>query len=201
MTKIQTNKTLIVFSLVLVLLVMAGCGNMAEQPKLTTYSDSPTFGRAARDIQPEAVAVGYYDGLDEHLYAGTVDGEYVETFPFEVTDEMLDLGRRRYEGFCTPCHGYDGNGEGVVALEGYPQPASHNTAALREAPVGYLFDVIENGVQDPETGEQIMFSYGSRLEPVERWAVIAYMRALQYSQYAPVDELPDELRAEFDLQD
>jgi mono/diheme cytochrome c family protein len=195
------SKVLAVLSLVSILLVVAGCGNMAEQPKLTTYSDSPTFGRAARDILPEAVAVDHYDGADEHLYTGQVDGEYVDTFPFEVTDEVLELGQSRYDSFCTPCHGYDGSGEGVVALEGYPQPASHHTEYLRNVPHGYIFDVIENGIQDEETGEQLMYAYGSRVEPVERWAIIAYMRAMQYSRYAPVSELPDELRAEFSLEE
>lgn len=170
-------------------LVLAGCGNMQEQPRLETYDPSPNFGTAAREILPEAVPVGFQND-NTHLAYGEIDGELAETFPFEITAEVIAEGQRQYEGFCTPCHGFDGGGEGVIALKGYPQPASYHTDYLREQPVGHIYQVIANG-----KGQ--MYSYGSRLSVEERWAVVAYVRALQYSQYAPLTDLPEELRAEF----
>jgi len=131
--------------IVLALIVAAGCSNMEEQPKLDEpYQSSQTFGRAARNILPEAVPVGF-ERADEHLYSGTVEGELADTLPFELTADVLAQGQKRYNEFCAACHGLDGSGEGIIALEGFPQPASYHTDDLRSAPVGYIFRVITEG--------------------------------------------------------
>lgn len=179
--------------LVLALLIASGCGNMREQPKYhDPYDESLLGGSAARELSEGAVPVGF-DGSDEYLYTGFVDGSLGDGFPITIDEETLALGQRLYNGFCSPCHGYDADGSGVVTQEGYPipAPASHHQDRLREAPDGYYFDVITNGIG-------LMYSYGGRLEVEERWAVIAYVRALQYSQYAPYDELPLNLQDELD---
>lgn len=177
--------------LVVLGLVMVGCGNLREQPKLDEpYQESPVFGRAAREILPEAVPVGF-ERADTHLYEGMVEGEFVETFPFEITEEVLAVGERGFNDYCAICHGYAGYGNGVVGEEGYPRPASYHTDDLLNAPVGRLYQAITYGVGN-------MFSYAARLPDVEeRWAIVAYIRALQYSQNVPLDELPDDLQAQF----
>lgn len=177
--------------LMVVMLLVAACGNMREQPKFSKpYDSSPTFGTAARLLEPEAVPIGYLND-NEHFAYGIVDGEYATTFPFEITEEVLEEGRRWYEGFCSACHGFSGYGDGVTSAEGYPQPgpASYHIDRLREAPNGYYFEVISEG-------KGLMYSYGARIPVEERWAIIAYIRAMQFSQNAPVDALSDELRAE-----
>jgi len=179
--------------LLAVVVIVAGCGNLREQPKLhSPYDESPTFGSAARDILPEAVPVGFLNE-DTHLYEGTINGEPAETFPFEITLDVLEEGRRQYEGFCSPCHGYSGYGDGIIAQEGYaqPAPASYHIDRLRDAPNGYFFNVITNG-----TETQQMFGYSTRVSPENRWAIIAYIRALQYSQNVAFDDLPAEAQSQ-----
>lgn len=174
----------LMLALLLGMLVLSACGNLRDQPKLKTYDASPTFGTAARNLEPGTVPVGYLRA-DEALYQGTQGGEPVTNFPIELTEDVLREGRRQYEGFCAPCHGYGGYGDGVIALEGYPQPApvSYHDERLRQAPNGYFFQVITNG-----KGQ--MFSYASRISPENRWAIVAYIRALQISQNASIPAQP-----------
>jgi mono/diheme cytochrome c family protein len=175
----------------LVAVAVAGCQNMQVQPKLAEpYDASPLFGRAARDILPEAVAVGHLN-TDEHLYEGLVNAELATTFPFEITREILERGQQQYEAFCTPCHGYAGYGDGIIAQEGMPQPASFHTDAYRETPVGHYYQVITYGFG-------VMYDYAARIETEDRWAIVAYIRALQYSQNAAYADLPAEVQAEID---
>lgn len=183
------SKVVLVFALGLLLL--AGCQNMREQPKLhEPYDESPTFGAAARDILPEAVRA---DTLrtDTHFYDGTVDGELASTIPIEITADALANGQTNFQSFCSPCHGYAGFGDGVIAREGFPPPASYHTEELRGAPVGRLYQAIAYGKGN-------MFDYAARLTPEERWEVVAYIRALQLSQFAQVDALPSEIQAELE---
>ncbi|NDJ59788.1 MAG: c-type cytochrome [Chloroflexi bacterium] len=175
-----------------VVLVAAGCDNMRDQAKFhDPYAPSETFGAAARNLDPNAVPVGF-ERTDEHLYEGTVDGRLADSFPFEITRETLEEGQRLYDGFCSACHGYSGYGDGVVAAEGYPMPApaSYHIERLRDMPDGYYFQVITDGFGQ-------MFSLASRIQPEDRWAIVAYVRALQLSQNATFDDLPPELQGEF----
>lgn len=108
--------------------------------------------------------------------------DYVTTLPVEVNASTFEVGREHYDIYCAPCHGEAGYGNGIVTHSGFPEPPSFHTQRLRQASVGYYFDVITNGFGQ-------MYSYGARLEPAQRWAVIAYIRALQFSQNAPADAL------------
>lgn len=183
------NKGTLLF-LLFGMFLLAGCStlSMAEQPKLAEpYAESPVFGRAARQILPEAVPVTDLRG-DEFFYRGTENGEPVDAVPFEVTMDVLERGQSLYNSFCTPCHGFIGNGDGAVALEGFAgegnvPPASFHTEEIATQPIGYYVKVITEG-------KGTMYSYASRIEPEDRWAVAAYIRALQLSQKAAFDAMP-----------
>lgn len=171
--------------------LIAACGNLQEQPKLhEPFDASPNFETAARVPLPEAVPVGALNE-DEHFYTGMVDGAFVETFPFEITAEVIERGRTEFDSYCTPCHGNAGYGNGILSQEGFPPPASFHDPEIREKPVGHYFDVITNG-------QNAMYSYASRVSAEERWAVIAYIRVLQRSQNAQLNDLPEDLQAQFD---
>jgi mono/diheme cytochrome c family protein len=166
------------------LMLLAGCGNLRYQPKLDEpYDASPNFEYAARTILPEAVPVGYLN--QEGLSVGElIDGELTDEFPVEVTEELILRGQERYEIFCTPCHGYAGYGDGVLAEEGI-RPASFHDEEIRAKPVGHYVQVIAEG-------QGIMYNYAARVPPEDRWAVAAYIRTLQLSQEVNIDELPAE---------
>lgn len=121
---------------------------------------------------------------DEHFYTGQIDGEYVTEFPYPITIQILRRGQDRFDIFCAPCHGRVGNGMGMVQRHGLTPPANYHDKRLREASVGYIFDVITNGFRN-------MYPYGPKLPPEDRWAIIAYVRALQLSQNATCDDVPD----------
>lgn len=181
----MTNKrkiSLIVMALVGVV-VLSACGNLRNQPSYRAYERSEIFGQSAWVPEDNAVAVGMLEE-DELLYNGTINGELADEFPFEITQDVLDEGQRLYEGYCTPCHGYSGYGNGVVRIEGYPvQPLNHHTEAGRTAPVGAYFQVITNG-----SDSGLMWPLSNRVSVEDRWAIIAYVRALQVSQAS--DTLP-----------
>jgi len=163
----------------------AGCRqDMFDQAKVKPMARSEFFddGRAARPPVPGTVARGQLND-DEHLHTGRVGGALVTMFPYEVTREMLDRGRERYNIFCTPCHDPVGNGNGMIVRRGFRQPPSLHDQRLREAPVGHHFDVITNGLGAmPDNRAQI---------PVhDRWAIVAYIRALQLSQNATTADVP-----------
>ncbi|MGJ3239678.1 MAG: c-type cytochrome [Anaerolineae bacterium] len=188
---LQPRKFVLVIYVLAGVLVLSACGNLREQPSYRAYEPSDVFGSSAWELDENAVAVGLLNE-DEHLYNGTVDGSYAESFPFEITEDMLAEGQRWYEGFCSPCHGYSGYGDGVIRLEGYPSPGprSHHDDELRAAPVGFYFDVITNG---SESG--LMWPLASRIPPEQRWAIIAYIRALQFSQNADMSTMGPDVQA------
>ncbi len=172
--------------LTVALLLLAGCGNMRVQPKFAEpYDADPNFKYAAKVILPEAVPFGYLRE-DDHFYRGMIDGELTDEFPVEITEELLLRGQERYNVFCTPCHGYVGNGDGVLAEEGI-SPASFHDEEIRSKPVGHYVQVIAEG-------QGIMFNYAARVPPEDRWAVAAYIRTLQLSQDVNLDELPAEVQ-------
>jgi len=178
------RRTLRALVLVLVPLGVGGCRQqMAEQPRHDPLEASAFFrdGRAARPLVPGTVPRGHLRE-DEHLYTGKVGGKLVETFPFPVTKEILERGRERFNIYCSPCHDQLGTGEGMVVRRGYRQPPSYHTDRLRELPVGHFFDVMTNGFG-------AMPSYAVQIPVEDRWAIVAYIRALQLSQNAKAAEL------------
>ncbi len=173
-------------SLVLGLLLLAGCqeSRMVQQPKYETFEQSTFFedGRSARDLVPNTVARGLAR-TDTLLYAGTIDGAPADIYPFAITQSVLERGKERYEVFCTPCHGYAGYGDGIVVQRGLSPPPSLHEERLRQVPPGYMFGVITNGIG-------AMYSYDYRVPPTDRWAIVAYIQALQLSQHATIEDVP-----------
>lgn len=185
---------------VLLALLLAGCHqDMYNQEKLQTLDPSSFFadGRASRPNVPGAVAVGAAQ-TDTYLYTGLVDGQPGDVMPFAVTRELLARGQEQFNIYCSVCHGRAGFGESMVAERGGIVPANFHQQRLVDAPIGHFFDVITNGVYrgDPAAGGyQSMFSYASRIKAEDRWAIAAYIRALQLSQNAPIEDVPAENRA------
>lgn len=181
-----------VLAMLAALLMVTGCteiGNMKDQPKYADpYAESNNFDVAAPELDPNAVPVGFLRE-DAHLYEGRVDGAFATTFPIELTEEVLQEGQRLYNVVCSVCHGYAGYGQGVVAQEGFVVPSLH-TEASRNAPVGVFYLIISQG-------RGAMYNKASLLTPEERWAVIAYVRALQLAEYAQVDTLPSDIQNSF----
>ena len=163
---------------------------MRNQPRYDTLEGSDFFadGRSARQPVRDTVARGQLQ-IDDHLYKGNVNGELATTFPVPTTQKILARGQERYNIYCSPCHDGVGTGNGIIVQRGFKRPASFHIDRLREASVGYFFDVITNGYG-------VMYDYSARVAPRDRWAIVAYIRALQLSQHAPVAELPDELASQ-----
>jgi mono/diheme cytochrome c family protein len=172
---------------VCLLLLTAACRqDMHDQPKLTAYKPSDFFAdqRSARPVIEGTVARGHLNE-DELLYTGRVGGQPATMFPFAVDEALMRRGRERYDIFCAPCHGLTGDGDGMVVQRGYRRPPSFHIDRLRAAPPGHIYDVIANGFG-------AMPDYASQIPVRDRWAIAAYMRALQLSQNASATDLsPD----------
>lgn len=174
--------------LVLALLLSSCRLDMRDQPRLEPFEASARFadGASARPRVADTVARGQLT-LDEQLHQGRVNGQAAESFPFPITQEVLERGQERYDIFCTPCHSATGDGNGIIVAYGMRQPTSFHDPDLAAEPPGYYFSIITNGTR-------IMPSYASRIPPEDRWAIIAYIRALQLSQNVDAGQLPaDEL--------
>jgi cytochrome c553 len=178
----------------LILLATAACRqDMHDQPKYIPLRPSSFFddGRSARPIPEGTVARGHLNA-DPAFYTGKgPDGKYVDRFPFPITKQVLLRGQDRYNIYCTPCHDRLGTGNGVVARRGFRHPPSYHIDRLRQAPNGYIFDVITNGFG-------AMQDYAAQLDPADRWAVVAYERALQLSQNATLQDVPVAERAKLE---
>jgi mono/diheme cytochrome c family protein len=161
---------------------------MQDQPKYKPLAASRFFsdGKSARQLvkgtepfQPGDLAI-----------SPTADESKATALPFALTPQALDRGQERFNIYCSPCHGRLGNGDGMVVRRGFLAPPSYHIDRLRRAPVGHFYDVMTNGFG-------AMSSYADKVAPQDRWAVAAYIRALQLSQHATVNDAPPEERAEF----
>jgi len=169
---------------------LAGCRlDMHIQPKY--LPDDPTNffgdGRSERQPVPGTVARGHLR-LDELLFTGKENGVVADEFPFPITPADLQRGREEFNIFCTPCHDYTGSGNGMIVQRGFPQPPSYHIDRLRTAPVGHFFEVMTNGFGR-------MYSYAARIAPEDRWRIAAYIRVLQLSQHASLEDVPPAERA------
>ena len=161
---------------------------MADQPHKRPLETSNFFDddMASRPIEPGTVARTGRE-RNSHLLSGKVDGKLADAFPFEVTTQVLERGQERYEIFCSPCHDRLGTGQGMIVRRGFTPARSFHDLRVRDAPAGYYFEVMTQGFGP-------MPSYANQLSEQDRWAVIAYIRALQFSRNARLDELPPEDR-------
>jgi mono/diheme cytochrome c family protein len=168
--------------------------DMAFQPKYKMQAASPLFadGRAARPPVPGAIADGQLHD-DAHWYLGKLpDGRFAATFPLPVTEALMRRGQERFNVYCAVCHGLAGMGDGIIpqrtAAEGKPWlPVSLHEISVRSQPVGQLFNTITNGIRT-------MPAYASQIPVEDRWVIILYVRALQRSRAATLDDVPAELR-------
>ncbi len=171
----------------------AGCRqDMHDQPKFKPLAENPFFadGRSARPRVPGTVARGHLRE-DDALHTGRVEGRLTETLPVPLTAALVRRGRERFEAFCAPCHGRTGRGDGLVTQRGFKKPSSYHVDRLRGMPVGYFYDVIANGFG-------AMSDYAAQISVEDRWAVVAYVRALQLSQNARLDDVAADRRGELD---
>ena len=165
---------------------LAACSlkqDMSLQPKNRPLSPSDFFadGRSERPLVENTVARG---SIAEDELAVAKDSN---AFPLPVNQALLDRGEDRYKIFCSPCHGLQGDGNGMVAMRGMKHPPSYHQDRLRQVTNGYLYDVVTNGFG-------AMLSYSAQIPPRDRWAIVAYMRALQLSRNAKLADLPSDVR-------
>ena len=174
-------------------LLLAGCRQkMSNQPRYDPLEPSAFFedGMSARPRIPGTVARG--EMTDNPFFdTGKLNGQVADGFPMPVTLELIDRGHNRFDIYCAQCHGRVGDGNGMIPARGYRRPPSFHTETLRAATTGHLFDVMTNGFG-------AMPPYGKMIPPQDRWAIAAYIRALQLSQNATVAEVPVEHRAGLD---
>jgi hypothetical protein len=156
---------------------------MANQPRHNPLSPATFFpdGRSERPVVDNTVVRG---AINEDAL---ITPKESNAFPLPLTKELLARGQDRYNIFCSPCHGLQGDGNGMVTLRGMKHPPTYHQERVRNETNGYFFDVITNGFG-------AMSGYSMQLEPRDRWAIVSYVRALQLSRNAPVGELPPNLR-------
>ena len=179
--------------LVVMSAVLGACRqDMHDAPRYEPLEGSAFFadGRSSRVLPANTVARGQLRE-DDHLYTGKVDGQLAVEFPMPVTGETMARGQERFNVFCSPCHGRTGEGNGMVVQRGFRQPPSFHEERLLNAPVGYYFDVMTNGFG-------AMQDYAAQVPVEDRWAIAAYLRALQLSRRATPADVRAEHRAQLD---
>lgn len=166
-------------------LLLAACGNMKHQRYLRTEEPSLHLPHGTSAQLPPAHTVPHRLPLpDSVIETGERNGQLVTEIPIAVTAELLARGQDRFNIYCAVCHGPDGYGDGIIVRRGFPAPPSYHDQRLRNAPVGHFFRVMTEGYG-------AMYPYADRLDAHDRWAVAAYIRALQLSQHARVQDLAD----------
>jgi mono/diheme cytochrome c family protein len=173
------------FLVVVAALAGAGCRqDMHDQPKYVPLRQSAFFNdaRSARPVIEGTVARGQLHD-DELMYTGKMNGEDAAVFPMRVDAQVMARGQERFNIYCSPCHGRTGLGDGMVVRRGYRRPPSFHQDRLRNAPVGHFFDVMTNGFG-------AMPDYAAQIKAEDRWAIIAYVRALQLSEHATPADVP-----------
>jgi hypothetical protein len=173
------------------MLAMAGCrADMQDQPRMFPQRGTEFFadGRSVRPQMANTIARGQMHE-NSYFYTGLEDGKEGDTMPFPVTMTVLERGQERYNVYCTPCHSRVGNGEGMIVQRGYRPAGNFHTERLMNAPLGHFFNVMTNGYG-------AMPEYAAQVAPADRWAIVAYIKALQLSQAAKPSDAPDGTQAE-----
>jgi mono/diheme cytochrome c family protein len=181
------------FALMLVLAALAGCRQkMANQPRYDPLEESNFFpdGMASRPRIAGTVARGQAP-IDGFLSTGKIGGQEADGYPFPITADLMNRGQERFNIYCSECHGRLGDGNGMIPSRGYRRPPSFHTEALRNAKTGHFFDVMTNGFG-------AMPPYAPQVPADDRWAIVAYIRALQLSQNGTINDLTPDLRAKLD---
>lgn len=168
----------------------SGCADMKDQARYEPFEKSDFFedGRSSRPLVDGTVARGFLREDDRYYRGLETDGTYVRSMPATVTAAMLERGRERYDIFCSPCHSMTGDGAGMIVLRGYKEAGNFHQDRLRAVEDGYIYDVITNGFGQ-------MAGYASLVDPDDRWAIVAYIRALQLSRFTDVATIEPDIRA------
>jgi mono/diheme cytochrome c family protein len=185
----------VVLAVLAATVLVAGCRqDMHDTPRYEAFEASKSFAdnRASRTPPAGTVARGWLRD-DEALYTGKIAGQAVDQFPFQIGHDDLVRGQQRFNIYCTPCHGRLGDGNGMVVQRGLRQAASYHNDRLRQEQVGYFFDVISNGFG-------AMQGYAEQIPVRDRWLIVAYVRTLQLSQHASVNDVPADHRAALDAE-
>jgi mono/diheme cytochrome c family protein len=172
------------------LLASAGCRqDMHNQPKYQPFERNPFFAdqRASRPLVPGVVARGHLDE-DQAFFTGASAAGPLATNPLPLTRELLMRGQERFNINCSPCHDRVGGGAGMIVQRGYKQPQTFHSDRLRGMPDGYFFQVMTKGFA-------VMPSYATQVPARDRWAIVAYIRALQLSQHAALADVAESERA------
>ena len=175
----------------MLLALTAACRrDMQDQPKYKPLVRSNFFtdGRSARPVPADTIARDELNNNDS-FHTGEANGNFLEAIPVSVDSQLLHRGQDRYDIFCSPCHGRIGDGNGMIAQRGLRIPANLHTDRLRAVPPGYLYQVITNGYG-------AMGEYNYQLSVPDRWAIVAYMRALQLSRNARISDVPPNASSE-----
>jgi len=165
--------------------LLAGCRqDMHDQPKFYPQRGTTFFadGRSVRPQVQNTVGRGQLHE-DSYFYTGMINGQEGATMPFPVTMQVLQRGQERYNIYCSACHSRVGNGAGMIVQRGYSKAANFHSARVQAAPLGHFFNVITNGYG-------AMPDYSAQVTPVDRWAIVAYIKALQLSQNADPSDVP-----------
>jgi len=189
------GRPLVALVALIAMLALGGCRlpqMMADQPQHDPLEKSAVFpdGNSSRPIVEGTVPRDAGDPSSV-LLTGKEGEAFVDTFPLALSPELMARGHERYDIYCSPCHGLAGYGDGMIVARGYRQPPSFHTDQLRSRPNGYLYDVITNGFAS-------MPPYKAQIKPEDRWAIVAYVRALQVSQNASLADVPQDERAKLD---
>ena len=188
----NSSRNLLRGALMFALVLIAACRppqKMADQPSYDPLEPSEFFADGMSARQPVEGTVARGQLIEDNVFTtGKVANGYATSFPSPVTREMLQRGRERFNVYCAPCHGRVGTGDGMIVMRGYRRPTSFHDARLRNEAPGYFVDVMKNGFGS-------MPSYATQVGAEDRWAIAAYVRALQISQSATIDDVPPEERS------
>lgn len=189
-------KTLLLLLVLLLALPGFACRKgMYNQPRMKPYRANETFadGASARPLPPNSVPRESAESRDVLSTGIEKDGTLAVRPPIQIGRALLERGRERFEVFCSACHGAAGHANGMIVQRGFPPPPSLHEPRLRESPIGHFVDVIRNGYG-------VMYSYAGRVEPRDRWAIAGYLRVLQLSQNAALQDLTEEERRRLEAQ-
>ena len=185
-SRTNTSMRITRWAFILVLLCSACRQEMRADSRLKPLQEDLFFaaGRSSRPLVPNTVARAWARN-DDIFFTGSVNGRLVRGFPSTVTRSQVLRGRDRFNIYCSVCHGPAGEGDGMIVQRGFPPPPSFHDQRLRDAPEGHFFYVMSHGYG-------AMYGYADRIDIEDRWAIIAYIRALQLSRNSKVEDVPPE---------
>jgi cytochrome c553 len=176
------------------ILCVSACDNMQHQENARSFVASRHFADDSSARMPPAHTISRSaSGPDDPVATGMHDGKPLVGFPVPLTRDFVIRGGERYGIFCADCHGADGAGRGIIVARGFPRPVSFHTLRMRSEPAGELYTAIAHG-------RGVMYGFADRIGPADRWAIVAFIRALQKSRNATLAEVPDEERARLTTQ-